>query len=270
MIQITNYQFLQYQITYNINQDIITGVFSVNDNITKQFLLNVSGINKSQNIYYRSRKVFDNNDYFKDRLFLNCELKPFNTLVSSNISKLLLDNYNIVLNEDLFEKLIKDLQIRSEGKLSSKYHFTNEGIALINNTLALSIFKYPILLKPFENINNEYRLKYLKEQAKNKSALIGIKNLKKYEGFLDELILFGFKNMYILKSSDTLLYLDNVLSQDLTIEEASLENILIHKCIKKESLIIRNILNKDQIKTLNNFGIKIKEISIYDIGEYIC
>ena len=270
MIQITNFQFLQYNINYNINQNIITGIYSVNEASTKKFLLYVSGINKANNIFYRSKKVFDNEEYFKERIFLDCYYQPFNTLLGSNISKMLLDNYNIVLNEDLFNKLVKDLQIRSEGKLQTLYHFSKEGIALINNALALSVFKYPILYKPFEEINNKYKLDYLKEKAKNKSALIGVSDLKKYEGFFDELILFGFTQVHILKSNETLLYLDNVLSQELTIEEAKLEKSLIHKCIKKESLIVRNDLAIDQIKSLHNMGVKIKEISIYDIGEYIC
>ena len=64
-------------------------------------------------------------------------------------------------NENEFNIISKELRIRSEGKLDDSYTFTKEGIALSNNALAISTYKYPILLNPFENIDSIYKIQYL-------------------------------------------------------------------------------------------------------------
>lgn len=270
MIQITNYEFEKYNLSYNINQELNTGIFCINNNILEKILLQIAGINKSKGIYYRSKKVFDNKQYFNERLYLNCNNQIVNTLVVDQIVNTLENNFNVIASNDLLKNYISQLQIRSEGKLDSSYTFTNEGNTLINNAIALSMFKYPILLNPLENIENKYKIEYLKKVYSNKPSLFGVSNLRKYNGFIDELILFGNNNVYILKSNEKLILLKNIINQDLIISECNLQNNLIHKCNKTEDLILYNNLSNDQLKHLRNLNVKINEISLFEIGDYIC
>lgn len=271
MIQITNYQFLQYLINYNINQDIVTGIYIPNNSkVLEKLFLEISGINKTNGIYFKSKKVYDNTNYFNDRIYLNCNEQILDTLLSKKISNNLLNNYNIVFNTNKFDELVKKLKIRNEGELSSSYKFTKEGICLSNIALAFSTYKYPILLNPLEEVVNTNKMNTLKQLFKEKPSLIGITNLSKYKEILDVLILFGFKDIYILNTNDKLIVLDNIVNQDLTIDEALISNLLIYKCIKNDNLIIKGELSKTQIKALKNLNIKIKEINIYELGDYIC
>jgi len=270
MIQITNFQFNQFNITHNINQDQITGIYCVDKKLIEPLMLQISGINKAKGILYRSRKVFDNETYFDDRLYLDCNKQVIDTLHSTKIAYSLEKRYKLIINEEKIKKLIDDLSIRMEGTLSGTYTFTKEGNSLCNNVIALSSFKYPILLNPFENINNTKRLNILKEQYKEKKCLIGISDLSKYKNFLNCLILLGHKNTYVLTDKDKILILSNVIKQDLIISECKLENLIIHKCIRTEDIIIYNDLSPIQKVLLDKFNITRKEVTIYDMGDCIC
>ena len=270
MIQITNFQFNQFNITYNINQDQITGIYCVDNKLLEPIMLQISGINKSQGILYRSRKVFDNPTYFDDRLYLDCNKKIIDTLHAKKISYSLEKRYKLIINENKLDQLVDILKVRMEGTLSGSYTFTKEGKALCNNIIALSSFKYPILLNPLENINDKNRLTILKEQYKEKNCLIGISDLSKYKNFLNCLILLGHKNTYVLTDKDKIVILSNVINQDLVISECKLENLIIHKCIQNENIIIYNDLTPLQKVLLDKFNITRKEVTIYDMGGCIC
>lgn len=270
MIQITNFKFDKYNITYNINQNEITGIFCVDKKMLEPLLLQIAGINKANGILYRSRKVFDNKEYFDDRIYLDCNQSTINTLVSSKVCYSLEKRYKLIMNENKLNELIEDLNIRLEGTLSGNYSFTKEGTALCNNAIALSTFKYPILLNPFENINDNKRLTYLKEQYQNKNCLIGITDLTKYQNYLNCLILVGKQNVYILKETDKIVILSNVIKQDLVISECEIEDLIIHKCVKNENIIIYNNLSAKQKVLLDRFKIKRTEVTIYDMGDCIC
>ncbi len=270
MIQLTNYQFYQYIINYNIDQNIKTGIYCVNNKLLKPLLLEISGINKTTGIYYQSKNVYDNEQYFKERLFLDCNKKPFNTLHSKKITDIFANKYNTICNEETLQENIKKLKIRSEGKLKLNYTFTSLGKALFNNALALSIYKYPILLNALENINNANIKQELEKLYLNKGALFGVTNLYSYNNILDKLIILGYKNTYILSKNDSLVVLKKIINQDLIINLCNIEPLIIHKCIKNENIIIYNSLTSIQIKTLLKNNVKIETITIYQIGDYIC
>lgn len=270
MIQITNFQYNQFNITYNINQTQITGIYCVDRKLLQPLLLQIAGVNKSKGIYYRSRTVFDNKTYFSDRIYLDCNKKILDTLHAPKITYSIEKRYKVLLNEEKIKKYVNDLNVRMEGLLTGTYSFSDEGNALCNNIIALSSFKYPILLNPFENINEQYRLSYLKEQYINKGCLIGITDMSKYQGYLNTLILLGSKNCYILTDKDKLLILSNVIDQELVISECGIENQIIHKCIQNENIIIYNNLTTYQKQMIEKFKIKITEVTIYDMENCIC
>ena len=269
MIQITNYKINNINIIYNIDQNIKTGIYCIDNKDLNKFILDISGINKSIGIYYRSKRVFDNQEYFSNRLFIDCNKQILNTLSSPYICELLNNTYKIKCDETQFKNHINNLQIRSEGNLKIKYTFTKEGIALSNNALSLSINKYPILLNMFENIKHNEKIKYLYKEYKTKPLLVGINNLHLYKDFLDELLFISRDSFSVLNASENILVLNNIINQDLIISECNLNNLIIHKGYKNDLLIVRNNLNNNQIKLLNKFHVNIKEIDIYQIGDYI-
>lgn len=270
MIQITNYQFNNYLINYNINQDEKVGVYFMDNSLTKKFLLNVAGINKGDHIYYRSRKVFDNSDYFKERIYLDCTKPLLNTLVGSKISKNLHDNYGVILNVDKFNQLITSLEVRREGKIKDNYEFSSEGLALTKNALALSTFKYPILLFPFEAIAHEKRLNLIKDKYFDKGMLVGVSEINKYKDFLDKIMFFSNDKLFIFNKDDKLMVLDNVVSQKILIDEGKLDNIVVYKSNISEKLIIKAEITKEQVRVMNELKVKRTEISVFDIGDYLC
>lgn len=269
MIQITNYKINKINIIYNIDQNIKTGIFCLDNKISNKIMFDITGLNKSVGIYYRSKKVFDNQEYFNNRLFIDCYKQVLNTLSSNIITNNFFKKYNINCDETILKKHINNLQIRSEGTLKLKYHLSKEGISLSNNALALSINKYPILINMFENIKDNNKVKYLKEQYKNKPLLVSVNNLNLYKDFLDELLLITHDSYSILNTKENILVLDNVFKQDLIITECNLQNLIIYKDYKNDNLIIKNSLNNNQIKLLHKFHVNIKEINVYQIGEYI-
>ena len=77
MIELNNYQFLQYNININIDQNQNTIIYSPNSNVLKKLALEIAGINKSEGIKYNGNDVYDNKAYFENRIYIDCNLKHF-------------------------------------------------------------------------------------------------------------------------------------------------------------------------------------------------
>ncbi len=268
MIQMTNYKFYNYNITYNIKQNNILGIYCINNNLLRPLLLEIAGINKSDNLYYNSKKIYDNETYFDERIFLDCNKNILTTLVIPKITNNLQLKYNLIINETNLQKHFENLNVRLYGNYNGQYTFNDEGITLCNHTIALSSYKYPILLNPLENINDQKNIAYLKNNYK--SCLMGITNLKKYASIIEELLLISSKKVFVLQSTSNLILLRNVISPQMIINECELDDLIIYQNLNNDNLILMNNLTFNQKKELKKFNINITEISIFDIGEHIC
>lgn len=264
MIQIKNL-FLKNNLpllNYEIDQNKKIGIYSINLSLTQNLLLYISGIKKTNNIFYNNNLVYENKNFFNDRIYLNCNKKITNTLVSTTIANTLMKKYNIICNNDNLKEHIKQLQIRSEGKLKLNYSFSSEGIKLINNAITLSIYKYPILLNPLENISSNKKINYLINNYQTKSFIMGIEKINYYENIFDELLFITNNNYYILKKDDHIF-----ISYQTQLSNINLfENKQINY---NNKIVIYKNLSVDEIKQLNKLSIDYKEITLFQIGEYL-
>lgn len=267
MIEIKNYKLNEMIINYNIDQNKRIGIYSVNHQYTKQILLDIAGINKTFSIFYNNSTVYDNKCFFKERIFIDANKKSTNTLIPSFIKKTLMVKYNCVCNEDLLKKHIRNLQIRSEGKLKIRYKFTNEGIALTNNAIFLSTYKYPILFTPLENISSKKRIEYLINEYQNINFLVGIINLSIYKEIMDEILFITDNSYFILSSSQLLLCFKNISNIITIMQELDMLKNIIYTNTK--NILINNNLSLYQIKQLNKLNITYKTIKAFEIGDYI-
>lgn len=267
MIEIINYKLNNMIINYNINQNKKIGIYCIDNHYTKQMLLHIAGINKSSSIFYNNKVVDDNKLYFQERIFIDGNKKITNTLISSFIIKKLIKKYNCICNEEQLKKHIRFLQIRSEGKLKIIYKFTKEGIALINNAIVLSTYKYPILFTPLENIVAQKRIDYLVNEYQNKNFLVGIANLSLYQEIVDEVLFITNSSYYILLSTQLLLCFNNTSNIFDTMRELDITKNIMYK--NEKYIIVLNDISMYQVKQLNKLNITYKTIKAFAIGEYI-
>lgn len=267
MIEIKDYKLNDMIINYNIDQSKRVGIYSINHQYTKQILLQIAGINNSSSIFYNNSSVYDNKTYFKERLFIDGNKKITNTLLAPFITKTLIKKYTSICNENLLKEYINKLQIRSEGKLKILYRFTKEGIALTNNVIALSTYKYPILYTPLENISLKKRRDYLVNEYQNKSFLVGITNLSVYKEIVDEVLFITNNSYFILSSSQLLLCFKNTTNILDSMKELDIMKNIIY--MNEKNIIIQNNLSLYQIRQLNKLNIVYQTIKALEIGEYI-
>ena len=263
MIKLKDCQFLQYQLNFDIDQNINTIIYSKNNNILKKIALELAGINKSNNIFYNNKEIYDNKEYFNSRIYIDCNIKYLNTLLARNISKNLEKNYKIIIDINKFEKFIKELQIRRFGKLNNEYNFNSEGIALSDITLALSIYKYHILFEPLKNINSNLSL--IKEELNNTTNLMFTSNLDKYDKISNQILVLGFTSIFYMRE-DSIIYIINEQNQEKLIDEFSLINNIIYKSVKTQMLILDSSVNSKFIVTYKKY---IKQDTLINIDKYI-
>lgn len=266
MIELNNYQFLQYNININIDQNQNTIIYSPNSNVLKKLALEMAGINKSEGIKYNGNDVYDNKAYFENRIYIDCNTKYLNTLLARNVQETMENSYNIIIDTNKFTSLVKKLQIRSCGELNNDYKFTKEGIALSDITLALSIYRYHLLFTPLENITNEQHLNNVKEEIKNMYNLMFSTNLANYKNISDSIIVLGFKKVFYLQD-DSIIYIIKKIEERI-INELNLTNNIIYKSNKSTLCILDNKISLEIIKKLNTLG-KLEKEKIINIDSII-
>ena len=132
-LRVLNLQFDKYHLTTNFDETAIYGVLCDNQEIRTQFYKLLAGINKSKGeVVYKERNVFDNSEYFHQRLFLDFKNKYLKTMNSKEIK----ENFKISLNkefdEKLFKKAVENVNLRSEVKITNEYIFSDLGNTLLN------------------------------------------------------------------------------------------------------------------------------------------
>lgn len=267
MIEFKNYSILQYSFTLDIDQNENTIIYNPSINVLKKLGLEISGINKSEGITYNGYNIYDNKRYFENRIYIDCNNKYLNTLLYKNVASAMESNYNIIIDTNKFQTIVKNAQIRSCGHLNSDYTFTQEGIALSDIALALSIYRYHILLTPLENIINTYHLDTIKEEIKKSNSLLLVTKLTKYKNISKRIIVLGFKKVFDLQS-DSIIYIIKKVNQDILINEFDLSNNIIYQSTKSDLTIIDSKVPIDILKKINTKS-KILKDELINIDIYI-
>lgn len=245
--------------SFEIDQSLNTCIFSKDIVKLNSLLKEIAGINKSD-ILVSNKLVYDNMEYFKERVYIDNELEYLNTLNSDKISSLLLNNYLKVFNDDDFKRLAKDTHVRFYYDINLRNKFDNMGRSIINNIFALSIICFRIINNPFKNIKDINVLDILKKEYNNKKGNLfsdNLNNICLYKDILDKVIIIN-KKVFIFDSSSNVILINGKISEEFD-DEIIYQN-KEHYYYRCE--LLRNVEFANLIKSK-----KYKMLSLYEMGE---
>lgn len=261
---------VSYDINLSIDYKTKIGVYSKDKNIVNTFLKLIAGINKptkESQIKIAKKDVFDNKDYFKNRLYLDFSTHYLNTLNYKKIDEALTEKYALNLNYDKYTKILKDLDIRGECEITDKYEFTPLGNTLVNFALACSLdYEFLIINNPTINVTSTNILTYIMNYLNNnyKSMIFGLNNLDLFIDILDYIIILDdFGLMHILYNNSKLLVINNGQVPE------ELDKYKLFISFDKKRIILSNELSKDELKELKKKRIDFIQINLQELGGYI-
>ena len=110
----------QYSITQNFYEGDIIYFYCRDNNVIKSLFLYLSGINKTNSVYFNNQIVYDNSQYFKQRIYISCEQQIIKTIYPKQIINSIQSKYNLKCNYETLQKLIDVLAIREECQMTLK------------------------------------------------------------------------------------------------------------------------------------------------------
>ena len=263
-----------YDINLSIDYNTKIGIYSQDTYTTDMLLRLIAGINKpnkNSKITIGKRSVYDNKEYFENRLYLDFSKLYLSTLNPSKIDEALNEKFATNLDKEKFSKISKDLNIRGECEILDKYYFSLSGNTLVNFALAASLdYKFLIINNPTLHINNnssksnelEYVVDYFNKNYK--SLIFGLNDLGLITTILDYIIIlddFGFTHII---HHDSILYVIN--AKDLT-DEITKYKMFISK--DEERIILSSEISKEEIKALKKKKIEVVAITPDLVGGYL-
>lgn len=264
-LDIKNLKLNKYQINLQFNNNEVVGIFSKDKKLVKEYLDFLSGINPTNNkCLYQGLDVFNNKEYFKDRIYMDFSRKYLSTLKVKYLEERLTNKYKLNFNKEIFLKVSKDLDVRGETEITYIYKFSKSGNTFVNFALLSAIDKRNIIINnPTINLNMVTDIEYITEKIVNKakynSVILGIDNLRVFNYLLDRVIIF----------TDTYEILDINPFEDSFIvfneENRYIRNVLF----KGPNLITLNHYSKDELKLFSKERIDYKKISIYELESYL-
>lgn len=252
------YKDYNFQIDDNLN----TLIVSDDETSLLDLIKEIAGINKS-NVCLDDVNVFDNENYFKNRVFIDNNLEYINSLNTNKIINILLNNYYKVFIEEDFNRLVKDTHLRFYYDYKNRNKFTELGDKIVNNILALSIMNYRIIHKAFDGINDLKILDILKKEYLNKKGNLfssSISQITKYindNSCIDKIIILNNK-AFVFDISSNVLLLNGKLSAEFDDEIIYKHNE--HYYYRCELLKNVNFMNAIKHK-------KYKLVSLYQLGD---
>ena len=258
MIEIKNQQFYEYNVNYNLDEELNTLLLFENSIYAYEYSLALAGIVKS-NIYYLDEEVYENDIYFKSRIYINNNISYISTLDANILEQKLLKNYQKAFDKVYFKDLVNKTKIRSLVKRGKKYKFSNDTLSLSNDIFSLACMCLRIIYLPFNKLGDN---NLIKEEFKSKKSNIFISALDakadsilSYQDIVDRIIIFYRENVISVDINDSILKIN---------KDSASTNIFVFKNLIYEDsnyyYTKASILKDNNIK-----GIKYKEISIFDI-----
>ena len=258
MIEIKNQQFYEYNVDINLDESLNTLLLFENSIYAYEYSLALAGIVKS-NIYYLDEEVYENDIYFKSRIYINNNISYIDTLDANVLEEKLLKKYSKAFDKDYFKRLVNETKIRTLIKRGRKYKFKDDTLTLSNDILALSCMCIKCLYLPFNKLADNT---LLKEEFKIKKSNIFISaldakedNFLSYQDIIDKLVIFYKGKVIYLDVNDKILKINK--------DSNSAHIIILKNLIYEDSnyyYVNSNILKDNTVK-----GLKYKEISIFDI-----
>lgn len=259
-IEINGLKLENYNISLNIFDKQVYLVYGEKE-VTDKFIRILLGINKPKigEVLYNKQNVFDNEEYFKNRIYLDFSRKYLSTLTPSIIKDTTKFKYDLNFNEIKFKLVVDELNIRRGTTVASTYEFTKETNTCVNYALLKGLLKPNVFInEPFININDEKKINYIMNELFNPNiynlVLIKTYNIEMYCQKPVKIIWFSNTDVHIIEPKKNKFIL--------VMTKLNIKNC-IYKYVNGFSVCFD--LSKEEIKTLNENKIKYKEISFSDI-----
>lgn len=254
-----------YDVNFKLNDSTI-GIYCQDKEVVKKFLKYVAGINKNNEVYFDNKPVFNNPNYFKNRIYLDFSNNYLSTLNVEDIYINILESFSKTIDKDKFKKISKDLDIRGDAIIEKSYIFNPQGNTSLNFCL-LSSLNYPIAIinNPTINVNNIKIINYMADYYKHnyRYLIFGLNNLYTLNNILDYIIIFDdFNNTRILSSSDEVIVCDYY-------EDDLLDTFKMFKSQDHKRLILFNGLTKDDYKLLKQRKLSYYKIRLDEVERYL-
>ena len=258
MLEIKNQQFYEYNVSLEVDEDINTLFIFDSSKYAYEYSMALAGLKKSE-IYYLDKQVYQNDIYFKSRIYINNNISYINTLNPDAIENKMLKAYNKAFDKEYFKALVTKTKIRTLIRRKRSYKFKDETLALSNDIFALSTMSLRIFYLCFNKIDKDNLLTEEFKIHKSNifiSALDAIYDDKKmYKDIVDKLVIFYKGKVSCIKISDKVLKIN---------KDSNSTNINIIKNLIYEDdnyyYVEESIIKDNNIK-----GIKYKDINIMDI-----
>ena len=263
-LQIKDLQIKNYKINLDIENKEVVGIYSKDQSIIKEFLDMISGINPTnKSCLYKDKDVFNNLEYFQERIYLDFSKKYLSTLKLKYLEERLKSKYNFIFNKDKFIKICKDLDVRGETEITHVYKFSLAGNIFVNFALVSSINRANLIIQnPTKNLNMMTDIQYITEKLAKKdvfnTVILGLDNLRAFSYLLDKLVLFSSDNVHVI----------DPLTENLIVFKKPnpyLKNIIYNE----PNIITLNSYSKEDYKNFSKDKIDFKKISVYDLESYL-
>ncbi|MDD3383062.1 MAG: hypothetical protein PHT83_06170 [Bacilli bacterium] len=266
-IKIKHLEIDKYILNFEILPDERWGIFSRNKETVRIFINQLNGIKENQNTCFMNDiDLFDDKDYFKDRVYLNFKDSYINSIKAKNVKSDIYKRYKKCLDIKKFEETIETLQTRCECEIKNRYIFTQKGNTFLNCAFAYALEKQMLIVSnPTINVKEINEKKEIARRITDINAegiaFICLDSLACFEGTLDKVIILDdFNNVRIIDpKKDTFVLVDDYPSNEDILKEK------VFDCVDKT--IIYN-LNNDNIKECKRLG-KCEVLSFYQIEDYL-
>jgi hypothetical protein len=263
MIRIKDLVLKDYIININVGSKQLFGIYGRDKVLIKDLLLIIAGINKnSDNCTYDEENVYDNERYFRNRIYLDCHKEYFQTIKATEIASGIKTKYHKIIDVERLQKHLKTLDVRGECEITYRYVLTKCGNTLLNMSLLLASDNHLIINNPTINVKRPSDIDYLTNELikKDKIIILGVNSLKDLTNRLSSvLILTDFKEALLVNPQKDIFHV--VDNNNLNFDKLFISN-------DNTKLIVKE-LTKEQLKICDKEKIKYSKINIYEIEKHI-
>ena len=265
-IKINNLKINKYKLTGTIDSNFSYGVIGNNHDDVESLLKTLAGINDNHNTCINNDKtIFDNSEFFKNRIYLDLARQLFETLDGKIIKEELNFRYNASFDEKQYKMFVNELGIRGEVTITNHYEFSSLGVNLASYAILCSL-NYPniIVSNPLKYVPKEKKelrdkmINTIINRDKYQTMIVDATDLPEFYRYLDYLIILGdYEEAVIIKpNSDRFIISDDYL-------------ILKNKIFKKDNIVISKApTDKEEYKELKRTLNKYKEVSFIEAYSY--
>ncbi|MFA5542633.1 MAG: hypothetical protein WC008_03375 [Bacilli bacterium] len=258
MINVKNLLIDNIAFSFNIEENDSIAFYGKREIVTS-ILLSLAGIIKNMNtITFKDHDVYDYQNYFNERIYIDCSKLYFQTIIAKEICFQTKTKYNKIIDEVKLSKHISKLHIRGECEVTDKYTLTDIGNNLINLSFALSSKNHVLINNPFINIDKIEDFEYFKKEILSfeHCLIVGTQKVKPISKIINRIILIGDQSYIdVNEKSDKFYIIDQV------------EDITPFMSLKDKYLLVNP--DKEIIKKCNTKKVKMKKIEFGELDFYI-